>query len=45
MDEEVQSEEASADTAELARIYLKMRDSRDAIRREAEAKEIGRAHV
>lgn len=39
MDEEVQSEEASADTAELARIYLKMRDSRDAIRREAEAKE------
>lgn len=40
MDAEVQEESTpSVDVAELARIYLKMRDKRDAIRREAEEKE------
>lgn len=40
MDAEVQEESTpSVDVGELTRIYLKMRDSRDAIRREAEAKE------
>ncbi len=40
MDAEVQEESTpSVDVAELTRIYLKMRDKRDAIRREAEEKE------
>ena len=40
MDEEVQEESTpSIDVAELTRIYLKMRDKRDSIRREAEEKE------
>lgn len=40
MDAEVQEESTpSVDVAELTRIYLKMRDKRDSIRREAEEKE------
>jgi len=39
MDDQVQSEAPTPDLDSLAGIYLKMRDARDAVRREAEAKE------